>query len=223
MVDLRHGDCLEIMKSMPDKSVDLVLTDPPYGMNYQSARRIATPKFEKISNDLDIDWFPTFAEQCFRVMKDDSHIYLFCNDYYISDFRRGLELFGFTAKRTLVWVKNNHTSGDLFGDYGNKTEFITYAQKGRRHLNGKRNTNVLEFDRVSKLEHPTQKPVDINEFLLSKSSVIGDTVFDPFMGSGTTGVACKNLNRNFIGIEKDDKYFEIAKKRIESVELKLAI
>lgn len=213
-ITLIHGDCLVEMKKIPDKSIDLVLTDPPYGMNYQSSWRTATSKFRKIENDNVLGWVCSFMTECFRVLKDDRHTYIFCNDYAISLFRDYMKEVGFNTKRTLVWVKNNHTSGDLLGDYANKTEFIVYAQKGRRLLNGKRDTNVLMFNRVGSLIHPTQKPVDMNEYLIGKSSLEDEVVLDPFMGSGTTGVACKNLNRRFIGIEKDETYFNLAKERI---------
>lgn len=213
-ITLIHGDCLVEMKKIPDKSIDLVLTDPPYGMNYQSSRRTATSKFRKIENDNVLGWVCSFMTECFRVLKDDRHTYIFCNDYAISLLRDYMKEVGFNTKRTLVWVKNNHTSGDLLGDYANKTEFIVYAQKGRRLLNGKRDTNVLMFNRVGSLIHPTQKPVDMNEYLIGKSSLEDEVVLDPFMGSGTTGVACKNLNRRFIGIEKDETYFNLAKERI---------
>ena len=208
------SDCLEVMKDIPDKSIDMILTDPPYGMNYQSSRRTATKQFAKITNDTNIDWFPEFIKECYRILKDNSHIYIFCNDYNISKFRDLQEQAGFKNKRTLVWVKNNHTSGDLLGDYANKTEFINYAQKGRRLLNGGRDTNVLNFSRVSKLEHPTQKPVDLNEYLIKKSTNENDIILDPFAGSGTTGVACKNLNRNYILIEKEPEYIDIINKRL---------
>lgn len=213
-----QGDCLEVMKGIPDKSVDCIITDPPYGMKYQSARRIATPQFKKIENDNNIDWFPEFIKECYRILKDNSHIYIFCNDYNISKFRDLQEQAGFKNKRTLVWVKNNHTSGDLLGDYANKTEFINYAQKGRRLLNGGRDTNVLNFNRVSKLEHPTQKPVDLNEYLIKKSTNETDIILDPFAGSGTTGVACKNTNRNYILIEKEPEYIDIINKRLNNYE-----
>ena len=212
------GDCLEIMPTLPDKSIDMILCDPPYGMKYQSSRRTATPQFNKIENDDAMDWVPLFLKECFRVLKDDSHAYVFCNDYAISDFRRAFEVAGFKAKRTLVWVKNNHTSGDLLGDYGNKTEFIIYAQKGRRLLRGGRDTNVLLFNRVAQLRHPTQKPVDLCEYLICKSSNEGDTVLDPFAGSGTTGVACIKTRREFILIEKDPKYVAMIERRIKQVQ-----
>ena len=136
------GDCLDILPTLPDKSVDLVLTDPPYGMKYQSARRTASPQFDKIINDNNLDWLPLFLSECYRIQNQDTHLYLFCNDYAISEFRNQTEQAGYNPKRALVWVKNNHTSGDLFGDYGNKTEFVVFAHKGKRDLNGNRDSNV---------------------------------------------------------------------------------
>lgn len=201
------------MKTIPDGSYDMVLSDPPYGMSYQSSRR--TDKHEKIAFDDSIEWFEDFAKDLFRVLKDNTHAYVFCNEYALSYFRDWLEKAGFTNKRTLVWVKNNHTSGDLEGDYGNKTEFILYAQKGRRELNGHRDTNVLNYSRVNSDNHPTEKPTDICRYLIQKSSNEGETVFDPFMGSGTTLVAAKSERRSATGIELSEKYCEIARKRLE--------
>lgn len=209
------GDCLEIMKEIPSQSVDLVLTDPPYGMEYQSARR--TAQFDKIENDVTLEWVKPFLVETYRILKDNTHIYIFCNDYAISDFRKVLEGVGFTPKRTLVWVKNNHTSGDLEGDYGNKTEFVLYAQKGRRELIGKRETNVLNYSRVGSMMHPTQKPEDMFEFLISKSSNEGDLVLDPFGGSCTTAVAAKHLKRNYICIEKNETYVNVCNDRLSAL------
>jgi len=207
-----EGDCLEVMRGFADKSFDLVLTDPPYGMSYQSSRR--TDKHEKIVLDDSIEWFEEFAKELYRVMKDGTHAYIFCNEYAISHFRDWLEAAGFVNKRTLVWVKNNHTAGDLEGDYGNKTEFILYAQKGRRLLNGKRDTNVLNYARALTNNHPTEKPIDLCRFLIQKSSIQGDCVIDPFAGVGTTILAAKMEGRNAIGIELSGKYCEVAKSRL---------
>lgn len=207
------GDSLEIMKKLPDKCIDLVLTDPPYGMAYQSSRR--TDKHEKIALDDNIDWFPSFANEIYRILKDDTHVYIFCNEYAISHFRDSLESAGFVNKRTLVWVKNNHTSGDLEGDYANKTEFVLYAHKGRRLLEGGRDTNVLNFSRVSSDNHPTEKPVDLCSYLLQKSTQPSEIVFDPFLGSGTTAVASKQSKRNYIGIELSQKYVDVANERLK--------
>ena len=214
---IHNVDCLEFMKTLPDKCIDLILTDPPYGMSYQSSRRIATKKFDKIALDDDISWFPDFIKQCYRVLKDDSHIYIFCNDFAISEFRNLAKEAGFIPKRALVWIKNNHTSGDLEGDYANKTEFVVYAQKGRKKLNGGRDTNFLFFDRVANLEHPTEKPVDLCAYLVGKSSNENDIVFDPFCGGGSTLIASKKLDRNFIGCEISPEYCKIAQERIDAI------
>ena len=109
--------------------------------------------------------------------------------------------------------------GDLDGNFASKTEFILFATKGRPLLRGKRDYNTLYFDRTENKLHPTQKPVDLCEFLLTKFTNEGDTVLDPFMGSGTTGVAAKKQNRNFIGIELNQQYFVTAEKRINNVDM----
>ncbi len=210
---LVHGDCLKVLQTVEPLSIDLILTDPPYGMDYQSSRRVN--KMDKIQQDNNIDWFEPFIQEAYRILKDNSHIYIFCNDYSISEFRNLMERVGFKVKRTLVWVKNNHTSGDLDGDYGNKTEFILYAQKGRKDLIGKRETNVLLYDRVSNLVHPTEKPLSLCSFLIQKSSKEGDLILDPFCGSGTTIIAAKQLRRNYFGIEINSKYVDIANMRLK--------
>lgn len=209
-----NGDCLSVMKSFPDKSFDLVLTDPPYGMNYQSSWR--TDKHEMIAFDdpEDTTWLIPFLKETYRVLKDDSHAYIFTNDYLFSKFQEWMPHCGFDVKRTLVWVKNNHTSGDLEGDYANKTEWVIFAHKGRRLLRGGRDTNVLNFARVNTDNHPTEKPVDLCAYLIGKSTEEGQTILDPFMGSGTTLVAAKNLKRKAVGIELSKKYCDVAVSRL---------
>jgi len=206
------GDCLEVMQGMPDKCVDLVLTDPPYGMNYQCGFRKI--KSIKIKNDNTLTWLIPFATECFRVLKDNTHLYLFCNDYAISDFRKTFELVGFKPKRALVWIKNQITMGDLEGDYGNSTEFLLFFHKGRKKLNGNRTDNILRFNKVSCDLHPTTKPVPMFEYLINKSSELNQTILDPFLGSGTTAIAAKQTDRQFIGIELSPEYCEIARQRL---------
>jgi len=208
-------DCLEGLKKLPDNSINLVVIDPPYGMNYQSSWR--KQKYNKIKNDDNIEWFKPILNELFRVLKNNSHCYIFCNDYAVSYFRDYAKEIGFNVKRTLVWVKNNHTSGDLEGDYGNKTEFIIYLQKGRKCLNGKRDTNVLYFEREECKGHPTIKSLKLINYLLNKSSIKNDIILDCFMGSGTTAIACKELDRQFIGFEISEEYCKIAEQRLKKV------
>ena len=168
-----RGDCLEILKHLPAGSADLILTDPPYGMNYRPRT------FGPILFDTTTEWFGGFIGEAYRVLKPDRHIYIFTNDYSIGSFRVQMASAGFTLKRTLVWVKDQHTRGDLQGDYANRTEFILFAHKGRRTLTGKRESNVLLFPRVVKRCHPTEKPHALMRFLIEKSTLPGELVLDP--------------------------------------------
>jgi len=211
------GDCLEVMKGIPDGAVDLVVTDPPYGMGYVSSRRKL--KFNHIENDNNLDWVESFTPIIFKILKENSHSYIFCNDYSHGELRQAHKDYGFQVKRTLIWEKNNHTSGDLEGDYANKTEFILFCHKGRKLLNGNRECNVLKFDRVATLTHPTEKPLSLISKLIVNSSNPGDLILDPFLGSGTTAVAAKQLGRKFIGIEIDPGYCRIAEDRLRQEEL----
>ena len=219
MNKLYKGDCLELMKDIPDKSIDLIVTDPPYLIKYKTNRRKNKHHdfCSEILNDDNYDLIRNYIKECYRVLKDDTAMYMFCNCDRVDYFKQELEKAGFNIKNMIIWVKNNHTAGDLKAQFGKQYEIIFLANKGRSLFNGKRITDVWNFDKVSgnKQVHQNQKPVDLLEQCILKHSKEKDIVFDGFMGSGSTGVACKHTNRNFIGIELDDNYFEIAKKRIE--------
>lgn len=211
MINLILGDCLERMKEIPSGSVDMILTDPPYGMEFQSNHR--NEKYSKIKNDKDLSWLDGWVDELFRVASDNTAHYVFCSFHNIDKFKQALEQ-KFKIKNMLVWEKNNTSMGDLKADFAPKYEMIIFIQKGRRIINGKRDPNILKFNRTGNKLHPTQKPVDLLQYLLEKFSDAGATILDPFMGSGSTGVAAKNLNRDFIGIEMDEGYFKIAQERI---------
>ena len=216
---LFNDDCIKVMNQLigGGQKVDLVITDPPYLMNYKTGwRKNKEHRFCKpILNDSNPKLIKNMIRYVYRLLKEDSAFYCFCNANHIDFFKQEIEKY-FKVKNILIWIKNNHTAGDLKGAYGKKTEFIIYAVKGRHLLNGKRDVDTLYYNRVvgNMQLHQNQKPVDLIEFLISKSSQPNETVLDPFMGSGTTGVACKNINRKFIGIELEDDYYKIAKQRI---------
>jgi site-specific DNA-methyltransferase (adenine-specific) len=218
-MQLIHGDCLELMKEIPDKSIDLIVTDPPYLINYKTNRRKdKTHKFcTEINGDNDEELIRNYMAECFRILKDNSAMYCFCSAKTLNTFTSISKSSGFKLKNTIIWVKNSWTAGDLKAQFGQQYEPLLLLNKGRKEFTGKRLTDVWMFNRVSgkSLVHQNQKPVGLIEQCILKHSNEGDVVFDGFLGSGTTGVACINTKRNFIGIEKDDKYFEIAKKRIE--------
>ena len=248
MITLHHGDCLEVMKSIPDKSIDLVLTDPPYGTT--------ACKWDNVIP------FEPMWEQLKRITKDNGAICLFGSEPFSSHLRMSnIKMF----KYDWIWNKNSNSgfvnaklkpmntieiiSVFSFGktSNGNKNNMV-YRPQGlvyygkiakngndpkKENSPGRKNNkstnggyiqqftnypkNYLEFNMVrASAVHPTQKPVALLEYLIKTYTLEGETVLDFTMGSGSTGVACKNLNRSFIGIEKDNKYFNIAKERIEN-------
>ena len=208
------------MKNIEDCSIDLVVTDPPYLINYKTNyRKNKSHKFcneIKIDDMNDIDLIKKYTNECYRIMKNDTAMYIFCSSKAVDVFKNILKDSGFNIKNQIIWVKNSWTAGDLQAQFGQQYEIIFLVNKGRKKFNGKRLTDVWNFDRVSwKMQmHQNQKPLDLIEQCILKHSNENNIVFDGFMGSGTTGVACKELNRNFIGVELDEKYFDIANERI---------
>ena len=210
-IKLLQGDCLELMKDIPDGSVDLVLTDPPYGMAFKSNYRKV--KYNEIKNDKSLEFIEKYVGECFRILKHNTAVYFFCSWHNVDVFKRAIEK-KFKIKNILIWEKNNTSMGDLKASYAPKYEMIIFAHKGRKLLNGFRYADIIKANRTGNKLHPTEKPVDILELFIKNSSNENAVVFDGFMGSGSTGVACVNTNRNFIGIELDENYFNIAKERI---------
>lgn len=224
---LIHGDCINELQKLIKKGikVDLIVTDPPYLMNYYSKFRINKEHgfCKTIKNDDNFDLIPTAIPLLFELLKNNGAIYMFCNSNHIDYFKQELSKY-FDYKNILIWVKNNWSGGDTPTTYAKQTEFILYMSKGKQHkLNGGRNTDVLYYDRVSGKNqlHQNQKPIELLEFLITKSSQENDVVLDCFMGSGSTGVACLQTNRNFIGIELDEKHYNIAKERCREYQSKL--
>jgi site-specific DNA-methyltransferase (adenine-specific) len=219
MIDLRQGDCLKVMKTINDGTIDLIVTDPPYLINYKTNRRKDKEHdfCSVIKNDNNPELISNYIKECYRIMKDNTAMYMFCNCDKVDYFKQELENSGFKIKNMIIWVKNNWTAGDLQAQFGKQYEIIFLVNKGRCLFKGKRITDVWNFNRVvgKKQLHQNQKPIELIEQCIQKHSDEGDLVFDGFMGSGTTGVACVNTNRNFIGIELDETYFNIAKERIE--------
>lgn len=212
-------DCLNGLRSLPDECIDLIATDPPYLMNYKSkCRKDKKHKFTKaIANDNNPDFIKSVIKELYRVLKNDSAIYMFCNSNKIDFFKQELENAGFKIKNIIVWVKNIRTAGDLQAAFGKQYEFIILANKGRAKFNGKRLSDVWSFNRVTGKEqlHQNQKPLELMERIIVKHSKPNDVVLDPFMGSGTTAVACIKKGRKYIGFEIDKEYYKLCTERIE--------
>jgi DNA modification methylase len=218
-IDLHNGDCLELMKDIPDGSVDLVLTDPPYGIDYQSQWRKDKAQWKpKIKNDKSP--FVDFIPQLKRVMSHSGAAMIFTRWDVQQQFIDVLTTSRLSVKNILIWDKVIHGMGDLKRAYGSRYESIIFCANSGFRFNGKRPTDIMRFQRVSanKLVHPNEKPTEVLETLITQCTRQGQNVLDPFFGSGSTGVACINTGRNFIGIELDETYFNIAQKRIEAAQ-----
>ena len=214
-----NEDCLEGMKRIPDGCVDLIVTDPPYLMNYKTGRRKdKTHRFnDVILNDDNEQLITDYVKECYRIMKDDTAMYLFCSSHKVDFFKKELEKV-FSIKNMIIWVKNNHTAGDLESAFGRKYEIVFLVNKGQRKFNGERLTDIWEFPKVSSdgQLHQNQKPIELIKRCIEKHSNVGDVVFDGFMGSGTTAAAALDTNRNYIGFELDEYYFNVAEKRLKN-------
>ena len=252
-VTLLHGDCLELMKGIPDASIDMVLCDLPY--------ETTSSKWDK-ALPFDLLW-----EQYTRIIKGNGAIVLFAAEPFASKLRMSApELY----KYDWIWIKNNavgfvnaklkpmnkhevicvFSKGKTSNGNPNNMPYypqglVPYGKEARSgNKQGKDNsywrpslkssngggyvqqytnypTTVLQFDKVHKAVHPTQKPVPLLEYLVKTYTHEGGTVLDNCMGSGSTGVSCVNTGRRFIGMEKDPIYFEIASNRIQEASISI--
>ncbi len=221
MISLYQGDCLELMKGIPDGSVDMVLTDPPYGIDYQSRRKKNKADWKpKIIGDKEP--FTSFIPQIKRVLRSSGCVLVFTRWDVQQKFIDAMEQAGLHVKSVLIWDKQIHGMGYLKRAYASRYESILFHSEDDFSFNGKRPQDLISVRRIlpQSLMHPNEKPVELLETLISQCTREGGTVLDPFMGSGSTGVACVNTGRSFIGMELDPGYFETAQKRIEEAERK---
>ena len=232
MIDLRQGDCLELMKDIPDNSIDLIVTDPPYRVTSRgSAGNSGGMLQKKINKQGKVFSFndiscKQYAPEFYRILKDGTHCYVMCNHTNLIEMLNVFTNVGFKFVKCLIWNKGNKIMGQF---YMNQFEYIMFFRKGKaKKINNCGTSDILEVpNKKTKINgkniHDTEKPIDLMKILIENSSKENEIVLDPFMGIGSTGVACINTNRNFIGIELDEKYFEIAKKRIEETEEQLTL
>ena len=211
---LYQGDCLEVMDELikDDVKVDMILTDPPYGIDLTPQRENGKFKNTKVINDNNLCWLPKFVNQIYALTKNTAII--FCAWQNIDKFKIELEK-KFTIKNILVWNKDWFGMGN---NYRPNYELILLCCKTNITTKSKNKSNILTYRRIppQKLKHSCEKPVGLLEDLIYELTDENDIVLDSFMGSGSTGVACLNTNRRFIGIELDEKYFTIAYTRLEN-------
>jgi len=206
------------MRSLQDGCIDLVVTDPPYKVTsrggYTSAGGMMLEKDMRSgnvfkNNNIKIyDWI----EEVYRVLKDGSHCYLMCNNKNLHEFLDAAKNAGFHFVKSLIWVKNNKIMSQM---YMSQFEYVLFLRKGKaKRVSDCGISDVLFFDNPKDKDHPTQKPVDLFKLLISQSSQTGDTVLDPFMGTGASAIASSLIGGlNFVGVEIDNGYFAIAEEK----------
>lgn len=236
-VNIFNDDCLNIIKKIPNESIDLIATDPPYPTTSRGSAGNSGGMFQKEINKKGIVFTHNntdcseYASEFYRILKDGSHCYVMTNHVNLihmlnafTDLRtdkekeQGLKTYGFHFIKSLIWDKGNKIMGQY---YMSQFEYILFFRKGKGvKINNCGTSDILSIPNKKKKDtsgnnlHDTEKPVELMKILIENSSDKGQVVLDPFMGIGSTGIACIKADRKFIGIELDPHYFEIAKKEM---------
>lgn len=226
-IRLYNNDCLDILDTLIDSGevVDLIVTDPPYKVTSRGNSGNSGGMLQKklnmsgnvfVHNNCHVS---LYAPKLFSILKDGGHLYVMTNHVNLIEYLNTFTQVGFHFIKSLIWDKGNKIMGQY---YMSQFEYILFFRKGRGiKINNCGTSDILSVPN-KKLKgedgnnlHDTEKPVDLMRILVSNSSSEEDTVLDPFMGIGSTGIACKKLNRNFIGIELDQSYYNTAFNRIK--------
>lgn len=221
-----NEDCVQGIKRIPTGSIDAILTDPPYrvtargcagnsGGMMQEKRCIQGKIFQH--NDVLIK---DYAGEFYRILKEGTHCYVMTNHKNLYEMLTEFQKVGFIFTKSLIWDKGNKIMG-MF--YMSQFEYILFFRKGKaKKINNCGTADILSVpnkktkDENGKNIHDTEKPVELMEILINNSSQPNDLVFDPFMGVGTTALACMNTGRRFLGFELDKEYYDKSIERIHS-------
>jgi site-specific DNA-methyltransferase (adenine-specific) len=229
--ELHHGDCLEVMKSLPDNSVDAVITDPPYCAGGVSEASRASADGQGLRSEGEtktrFGWFVgdnmttaglvwllrSVAVEAVRVVKPSGSIMMFCDWRMLHTLVPAIESAGLRYQNLIVWDKGHFGMGSGFRC---QHELVMHFTCGKPEYYSQSFGNVIKAKRVGQdREHQTQKPVDVLKPLIAVATKEGDTILDPFAGSGSTGVAAAEMRRSFIGIERGKAYITTATARLE--------
>lgn len=238
--NIYNMDCLEGMRQLEDNSIDLIITDPPYAVEFSKG---FDDSYKTVSSLL-----PAWVEEMYRVIKEGSHCYVFIPvkqaGLFITEFQKKFKLMNILATRTYtssVYLKNNFSFNNQLILYLSKGKAkrlnqVDFVPTSESWLNDKRNKNPHPYtyqypaffpekmfsnqkttssNSKNTGRHPCEKSVSFEEVLIKLSSNEGDVVLDPFMGGGTTAVAAKNTNRSYIGFELNEEYYDYAIKRLQ--------
>lgn len=215
---LLQADAVQVMRTLASGTVDLIVTDPPYE-SLEKHRKIGTTTRLKHSKSSSNDWFTVFPNsrfaeffvECFRVLKRNSHLYLFCDAETMFVAKPIAEAAGFKFWKPLIWDKKHIGMGY---HYRARYEVIMFFEKGKRKLHNLGIADVLTAPRIWR-GYPTEKPVAVARTLIEQSSAAGDCILDPFCGSGSFGVAAVSSGRDFLGADTSQSAIEITKTRLK--------
>ena len=232
-IEIKKGDCFKLLKKLGDGSVDMIFADPPYNMSGKKNQTVKSGKMTTLyKGNWDViedihKYNSEWLSECIRVLKDDGTIWVSGTLHNHPSVGVTLKALGLWIINDVVWYKRNAPPLLSKTRLAPSTELIWIASKSKKYFfdydlgkilnGGKQMRNMWEINAQRHLtEHPTEKPENLLERIILLGSKAGDTILDPFSGSGTTGVVAKRLNRNYIGLEIDDKYVKISKDRINS-------
>lgn len=220
------GDCVQGLKTLPDECIDLVVSDVAYPVTQRGNAGNSGGMLQKELNKKGMVFefnsvnIEDYIHELYRVLKDGTHCYLMCNHVNLTHFLKVIDDSKFHFIKCLIWQKGNLIMGTK---YMNAFEYILFMSKGtNRNVNDCGIPDILSVPNIKTKDidggniHDSEKPVRLMEILITQSSNKGDIVLDPFMGSGTTALACINKNRKFIGYEIDPKYHKLCEKRIKN-------
>jgi site-specific DNA-methyltransferase (adenine-specific) len=224
LFELSIQDAVSWLRDRPAESVDLVVTDPAYE-SLEKHRAVGTTTRLKHSKASSNDWFKIFPnarfgelfDEVFRVLRRDTHFYLFCDAETMFIAKPEAERAGFRFWKPLVWDKRTIGMGY---HYRARYEFILFFEKGKRRLNDLGISDVIAVPRIRK-GYPAEKPALVSEILIGQSSQRGDVVADPFMGSGSVGVAAATLGRRFLGTDVNPEAVRLSAERLRQFGLGL--
>lgn len=222
---IQHGDCRDVIPTLALGSVNCIIADPPYGVDFRS-RRAETPGGKRwvrdVENDKDLAGALALFDEVFRMLAEkcapEADAYVFTRWDIVGhwiDLVNSFSDIGWKYKMLLVWDKGIPGMGDIDSNWGCGHELILYLKKGRREVPYRRSA-IIAVDKVPNMKHihPTEKPVKLLERLIEMSTDPGDLVVDPFSGSGSTVVAAQNVGREGLGIESDAQYIEPSRARL---------
>lgn len=223
-------DCFHILQALPDKSIDLILTDPPYNLAPYSRGNMKFGWRAEINNDVapwdNLPLEPSLlAEEFRRVLKPSGNIFIFCSYNLMGEYHKAFDPL-FDTFQFMVWHKTNPTPNIRKSSFLNSCELIICCWDKGHTWNFSRQNEMHNFietpicmgsERIREPKHPTQKPLRVLEHIIQIASNPDDTVLDPFAGVFSTGAAARNLGRRFIGIELEEPYFKAGCKRLENI------